>query len=95
MSELYDLVQDPRELSNLYASGDPRHAALRGDLEARLLRWYALTSDVTPTAVDPRGPPKVPDPLPGGDPWAVHPARGAAAVVDPEDLMAINGVVED
>jgi len=97
VSELYDLVSDPRELSNLYASAAPAHAALRSDLERRLLRWYALTSDVTPTAVDSRGPPQVPDPLPGGDPWAGNPARGAGSegYAAQDDLMVVNGVIED
>lgn len=52
-SELYDLRADPRELANLY--DDPRHRAVRKDLERRLLDWYIRTADVVPWEEDPRG----------------------------------------
>jgi choline-sulfatase len=55
-SELYDLVQDPRELHNVYA--DRTYAADQADLESRLLNWYIRTSDVAPRQLDPRGFPK-------------------------------------
>jgi arylsulfatase A-like enzyme len=49
--ELYDLVQDPHELHNIYGGG---HAAER-QLEQALLDWQLRTGDVTPTVSDPRG----------------------------------------
>lgn len=52
-SELYDLAADPLELHNRY--GLPEHAALQNQLELRLLRWLADTSDVVPFDEDPRG----------------------------------------
>ncbi|KKL62107.1 hypothetical protein LCGC14_2188560, partial [marine sediment metagenome] len=51
--ELYDMAADPRELSNLCDL--PEAADVRRELEARLLRFLARTSDVTPIAEDPRG----------------------------------------
>lgn len=53
ISELYDIVADPRELTNLY--GAPEHAALQADLTEQLLSWFIKTSDVTPWKEDPRG----------------------------------------
>jgi choline-sulfatase len=61
LSELYDLVDDPRELRNRH--DDPALAAIRSDLERRLLDWQLSTSDVTPLDEDPRG-----IPTPGGHP---------------------------
>ncbi|MCL4508507.1 MAG: sulfatase-like hydrolase/transferase [Chloroflexi bacterium] len=52
-SELYDLVQDPRELDNRY--DDPNQRLVRTDLEQQILSWYVRTSDVTPFHEDPRG----------------------------------------
>lgn len=52
-SELYDLVEDPRELHNRYA--DPALQAIRQQLSTALLDWYQRTSDVTPMIEDPRG----------------------------------------
>jgi len=63
VGELYDLRADPRELTNLYDR--PEAAGTRRELEARLLRFLATTSDVTPRDEDPRGLP------PGG--WREDP----------------------
>jgi choline-sulfatase len=51
--ELYDMAGDPQELRNLH--GRPEVAEVQRELEARLLRWLATTSDVTPVDEDPRG----------------------------------------
>ena len=48
-SELYDLVQDPYELSNKYT--DASYALLRAELKEEILRWLVQTSDVTPWSV--------------------------------------------
>jgi choline-sulfatase len=53
ISELYDLEKDPRELANVYE--DPDYAAIRADLEARMLDWSIHTADVVPQNEDPRG----------------------------------------
>ena len=53
VSELYDLVTDPRELHNVY--GRATHATAQSTLERLLLDWYTRTSDVTPYHEDPRG----------------------------------------
>ncbi|MHC4886905.1 MAG: sulfatase-like hydrolase/transferase [Planctomycetota bacterium] len=52
-NELYDLVADPRELSNLY--GQPAFADVQLALTERLLEWYIATSDSVPFDTDPRG----------------------------------------
>jgi len=51
--ELYDLAGDPRELTNLH--GRAEVASVQRQLEQRLLRHLATTSDVTPPEEDPRG----------------------------------------
>jgi len=81
VSELYDLVQDPRETKNLFDS--PEAAALRTDLLQHLVDWMVLTGDVTPGWIDSRGGPKYPYDLPPGDPWS-----------HVTDFLAINGVTE-
>lgn len=53
VSELYDLVADPRELRNVY--GQPAYVVIRRELERRLLEWCVHTSDVTPFERQPRG----------------------------------------
>ncbi|MFP3895952.1 MAG: sulfatase-like hydrolase/transferase [Anaerolineales bacterium] len=53
VSELYDLKDDPREIHNVYR--DPGYAAVRREMESRLLRWYVHTADVTPWDENPRG----------------------------------------
>lgn len=53
VSELYDLVADPRELRNVY--GQPEYATVQHALEQRLLDWYVHTSDVVPFDENPRG----------------------------------------
>ncbi len=52
--ELYDRVEDPRELTNLATS--PSHADVVRDLRDRMLNWLAETSDVIPAEEDPRFP---------------------------------------
>lgn len=54
--ELYDLVEDPRELTNLYGRGET--ADIQNQLETRMLDWYVQTSDVVPHETDPRGMPE-------------------------------------
>lgn len=44
--ELYDLAEDPKELTNLYDV--PAYTAVRHELEQRLLNWYLVTSDAVP-----------------------------------------------
>ena len=51
--ELYDVEADPAELRNLY--GRAEAGDIQRELEARLLRFLAATSDVTPLGEDPRG----------------------------------------
>ena len=53
VGELYDLVDDPRELRNRF--GDTALAEVQQNLTQRLLDWFIQTSDVTPFAQDPRG----------------------------------------
>ncbi|MBW4079910.1 sulfatase-like hydrolase/transferase [Paenibacillus sp. S150] len=45
-NELYDLKNDPGELSNVY--NDPEFSSVREELSARLLTWYLHTSDTVP-----------------------------------------------
>ena len=56
ISELYDLVADPRELHNRY--GDPILGHQQAALESQLVDWYIHTSDVVPWQRDPRGLPQ-------------------------------------
>ena len=44
--QLYNLVDDPSELSNLY--GQPALAKLQGELQAELLKWMLRTQDPLP-----------------------------------------------
>jgi len=59
-SELFDVVADPRELSNLW--GAPAKAAVQEEMLADLLDWYVATTDVTPLAEDSRALPPAPTP---------------------------------
>jgi arylsulfatase A-like enzyme len=52
-NELYDLINDPKELKNLYEN--PSYLEVRLELESRMLDWYIRTSDVVPMNDDPRG----------------------------------------
>ena len=83
VSELYDLVSDPRETKNVYFSAD--YTKLRDELSASLMEWLVLTSDLTPLKQDNRGLPKFPNPI-GPDPWAGS---------NPSDYLTINGVIQD
>ncbi len=53
VSELYDLMEDPRELDNVY--DNPDYASIRAEMETRMLEWYIHTADVVPKNEDPRG----------------------------------------
>jgi arylsulfatase A-like enzyme len=50
--ELYDLVADPMETTNVI--DDPAYAEVRAQLKERLLRWYMETCDVVPQITDKR-----------------------------------------
>lgn len=76
LSELYDLVADPRELRNVW--GAPGYAALQGVMLMDLLEWLAQTSDVTPLKEDDRYSPDSPANPPF--PWPPVAAAGAAAL---------------
>lgn len=45
-SELYDRINDPQELRNLY--NDPTYAAVQLNLTVQMLNWAIQTADVTP-----------------------------------------------
>eukprot|EP00051_Salpingoeca_urceolata_P014020 m.177673 g.177673 ORF g.177673 m.177673 type:complete len:625 (-) comp17969_c0_seq3:169-2043(-) len=87
VSELYDLQSDPREITNQY--NNPAYAGLRDELRTKLLDWLLLTSDITPSTYDPRGPPSYPHPVPS-DPWNRPLDEEQPPVTD---YMKINGVV--
>lgn len=53
LSEYFDLESDPDELDNRYE--DPIYSSRVRDMESRLLRWLAQTSDTVPYHHDPRG----------------------------------------
>jgi len=57
-SELYDLVNDPRELHNVY--NDAIYSGVRDELSQRMLEWYIATSDVVPFGRDARSLPDFP-----------------------------------
>lgn len=95
VSELYDLVADPRETKNLFS--DPGAAALRQGMLMDLLDWHILTGDVTPDSVDSRGAPRYPHPIPPANPYAQPLAGEGDAPVVPwagEDIFAVNGISE-
>ncbi|MFW6367358.1 MAG: sulfatase-like hydrolase/transferase [bacterium] len=52
-NELYDLRQDPLELTNLI--NNPSYREVREKLMARLLDWHVHTADAVPTDAHPRG----------------------------------------
>merc|ERR1712130_22120 len=58
VSELYDLTKDSREANNLF--GQSAYSQIQNDMLMKLLRWFVLTSDVTPLHEDPRGLPRSP-----------------------------------
>lgn len=51
-SELYDLVKDPLETTNVY--NKPEYASVQTALKEKLFIWYFQTSDVTPWKEDAR-----------------------------------------
>eukprot|EP00948_MAST-09A_sp_MAST-9A-sp1_P000194 g194.t1 len=61
ISELYNLTNDPRELSNVYDV--PKYQALQHDLMWRIAEWQIRTGDVPTLRVDPRGLPTDPYPI--------------------------------
>jgi choline-sulfatase len=75
-SELYDLVADPLELSNVY--GNASYAAVQAALKEKLFLWFMQTSDVTPWLEDPRG---------GNMPFGPH-ATAAQHGGKPHDVAA-------
>lgn len=52
-NELYNLADDPHELSNL--AGTAEHEKREAELRERLLKWMLDTGDVLPPTRDPRG----------------------------------------
>jgi choline-sulfatase len=64
ISELYDLTNDPLELTNVY--DDPSYREIRCQMEATMLDWTIHTSDVVPTDEDPRGLPPYEGPYGSG-----------------------------
>ncbi len=52
-AELYDLQDDPQELTNVY--DDSRYDPVRRQLESDLVDWYIHTSDAVPIGEDSRG----------------------------------------
>jgi len=54
--ELYDLENDPMELTNLY--NDDNYKSIQDDLERQLLDWCITTSDTAPFEQDMRGMPE-------------------------------------
>lgn len=88
VSELYDLKSDPLELTNVFASS--QYSDLRTEMMTNLTRWIVLTSDVTPTVVDSRGPPKYPYPI--NEECVLQPLEGDFSDVKVTDYLTINGV---
>lgn len=67
VSELYDLVADPRELNNLWENTS--YTYLRSVMLDNLLRFTIDTSDITPSREDDRNSP--PSPIPPF-PWPTN-----------------------
>ena len=84
VSELYDLVADPRETQNLYHTASA--ATLRSELVDHLTYWMVVTSDVTPPYTDSRWFPSYPYPR--------KPDSWAAGNLSIHDYFAVNGVIE-
>lgn len=61
ISELYDLVKDPRELRNVIFEAE--YAPLRQELKEHLIGWLLQTGDVPPLRNDPRQCPEYPSPI--------------------------------
>jgi len=101
-SELYDLQNDPRELTNLFSSLG--YAALKAEMMEGLSSWLVETGDVPPLRHDPRGMPPYPHPLNQNsctelfqpDPSRDGMEHGGDRLVVPEphssDYLALNGV---
>ena len=102
ISELYDLIKDPRELTNVYL--EDTFAKIRQAFEKHMMEWLILTGDVPPLRNDPRGVPThpnpineescetllQPDPILTGNAQSVLPAPNDLPA--PHDLIAINGI---
>ncbi len=56
-SELYNMMDDPREINNLYQKAE--YSSVKNQLEKRLLDWIIETSDVTPYKKDSRKTPRI------------------------------------
>ena len=102
-SELYDLVEDPRELNNVH--GDSKYAHLQQALMEHMIDWLIQTGDVPPLRNDPRPPPKPPNPIswnladllqpdPSRQGWgrASRRSQRREASAAAGRLMAVNGV---
>lgn len=89
-SELYDLSNDPLELTNLWNM--PAHNELRGELLSGLMEWLVTTGDVTPMHTDPRGPPKYPHPASSCATEGTDGPSNAAPMHN--DLLLVNGVTD-
>ncbi len=44
-AELYDLAQDPHELTNLIQSANPQHARIRADLHDKIIERMSTLND--------------------------------------------------
>jgi hypothetical protein len=65
VQELYDLVQDPLEATNVW--GQPAYASAQNTMLGDMLEWFLLTGDVTPRVYDSRAVPPGP-----AWPWPPH-----------------------
>ena len=93
ISEMYDLVDDPRELHNLW--GLPRVASAQAAMVADLLSWLVQTADVTPMHKDSRQPPVFPHAASACAASGVDgPGEGGAVdeAARRDSLLSINGV---
>lgn len=94
VSELYDLVPDPKELNNVY--NDKKYLECRNELEQQLISWLILTGDVPPLRSDSRGTPKYPVPITEETCMELLQPDPAFDPINQEalaaDLMKINGI---
>lgn len=97
ISELYDLSEDPRELSNIFDTD----SNLRNDLMSRLMAWFVSTGDVPPLRNDPRGVPSYPEYITAEtcrdvmepDPPTNNNDASQDFAVEANDYLSINGVL--
>ena len=73
-NELYNMVVDPQELTNLYDSSDTTVVSVKTGMLMEMLDWFVRTGDAVPNRYDSRiGPPSP------AWPWAVEDEQAAAA----------------